>query len=146
METMVKINTDNAAVRQFIKFIAVGVINTLVTLVVIFVLKYCKVNPWVANAAGYVAGVINSFLWNKKWVFKSAGRNGMEVVRFAVGFLLCYGIQLLCTWFLTVPMQLGAIEWEVLGVTFTGYAVATLFGMCVYTISNFIFNRVVTFK
>ena len=33
---MVTINTSNAAVRQFIKFLIVGVINTMLTLVVIF--------------------------------------------------------------------------------------------------------------
>lgn len=146
METMVKLKTDSATVRQFIKFIAVGVINTLVTLITIFVCKNLGVNPWVSNAIGYVAGVINSFLWNKMWVFHSSGRNSMEVVRFGVGFLLCYGLQLACTWTLTKPMGLGEIEWEVMGFAFTGYAVATLFGMCVYTIANFIFNRIVTFR
>lgn len=144
---MVTINTSNAAVRQFIKFLIVGVINTLVTLVVIFVCKsWLGVNQWVSNAIGYVAGVINSFVWNKQWVFRSSKSAGHEAVKFLAGFFVCYGIQFFVTWFLTNRMGLGELQWQLLGMTFTGYAVATLFGMCVYTIANFIFNRIVTFK
>lgn len=144
---MVKINTTNPAVRQFLKFIVVGVMNSLVTLIAIFVCKsLLGINIWVSNAIGYVAGVINSFLWNKQWVFKSSNGACREAIKFAVGFLLCYGLQLLCAWFLTERMYLGMMEWQLWGMTFTGYALATVFGMCIYTISNFIYNRIVTFK
>lgn len=144
---MVTVNTSNAAVRQFIKFLIVGVINTLVTLIVIFVCKsLLGVNQWVSNAIGYVAGVINSFLWNKQWVFHSSKSAGREACKFMAGFLICYGIQFFVTWFLTNRMGLGQLEWQLGGMTFSGYAVATVFGMCVYTICNFIFNRIVTFK
>ncbi len=141
------VNLDNAAVGQFIRFLIVGVLNTLVTLIVIFVCKgILDINEWVSNAIGYVAGVINSFLWNRQWVFHSSKNAGRQAMRFCVGFLLCYLLQLFVCWFLTEPMELGQLQWTVLSFTFTGYAVATVFGMCVYTIANFIFNRVVTFK
>lgn len=144
---MVKLNIDNPAVRQFLRFVIVGVINSLVTLVVIFVCKsILDINEWVSNAIGYVAGVINSFIWNRNWVFHSSKKAGSEALKFCIGFLVCYGLQFLCTWMLTEPMGLGEITWTIIGFTFSGYAVATLFGMCVYTIANFIFNRVVTFK
>lgn len=59
---------------QFVKYACVGVLNTLVTLCVIYVCKaLLGVNPLVSNAIGYVCGVINSFLWNKNWVFKTSG-------------------------------------------------------------------------
>ncbi|MCH5346170.1 MAG: GtrA family protein [Muribaculaceae bacterium] len=144
---MVKLNLDSPATRQFIRFLIVGVMNSLVTLIVIYVCKgLLGVNAWVSNAIGYVAGLINSFIWNRQWVFHSKGHAVAEAVRFGVGFLLCYGLQLFCTWFLTTPMGLGELTWDILGITFTGYAVATLFGMAIYTIANFIYNRVVTFK
>ena len=67
-----KINIRGAAMRQFIRYLLVGVINTLVTLIVIYVCKsILDINQWVSNAIGYVAGLINSFIWNKNWVFKS---------------------------------------------------------------------------
>lgn len=146
---MVTLRLNDPTVRQFLKFLVVGVMNSLVTLVVIFICKseiLLNINEWVSNGIGYVAGVINSFVWNRQWVFKSKNGPMKEALKFGIGFLLCYGIQLLVTWFLTVRMYFGMMEWQLLGMTFTGYAVATLFGMCVYTISNFIYNRVVTFK
>lgn len=57
---------------QFSRYALVGAMNTLLTLAVIFVAKglfHC--NPWISNAAGYLVGFINSFVWNKKWVFRS---------------------------------------------------------------------------
>ncbi len=55
--------------RQFGRYAVVGVINTLLTLIVILVFKgILHFNPWISNAAGYVAGFINSFVMNKMWV------------------------------------------------------------------------------
>lgn len=145
-----KIDLRRPAVRQFMRYLMVGVMNTVVTLVVIFICKSkLGVNPWVSNAIGYVAGLINSFIWNKLWVFNARGNKHAlpEAIKFAVGFLLCYGIQLLTTWFLTVPMDLGEmLQWTIGGMTITGYGLATFIGMGVYTVANFIFNRLVTFR
>lgn len=57
---------------QFIKYGMVGAMNTLVTLGVIFICKtFLGWNLYLSNALGYIAGVINSFIWNKTWVFRS---------------------------------------------------------------------------
>ena len=67
-----KIDLRRPAVRQFLRYLIVGVMNTLVTLVVIYLCKsQWGVNQWVSNGIGYVAGLINSFVWNKLWVFNS---------------------------------------------------------------------------
>ena len=64
---------------EFLKFIIVGMINTMVTLVVIFTTKsLLGLNPYLSNALGYVAGLTNSFIWNKAWVFRSKGSTGAE--------------------------------------------------------------------
>ncbi len=55
---------------QFIRYAMVGAMNTILTLVVIYACKdFFGINQWVSNALGYVAGFINSFLWNKLWCF-----------------------------------------------------------------------------
>ena len=141
------INVQSDDIKQFIRYIIVGVMNTLVTLAVIYVCKsLLEVNMWISNALGYIAGVINSFMWNKMWVFQSSSTNYRgEALRFAIGFLLCYGLQFLATWLLNSVM--GSVEWDILGVTvISGYGVATLLGMVIYTLANFVYNRVVTFK
>lgn len=122
-------------------------LNTIVTIVVIFICKaILNVNPWLSNAIGYVAGVINSFIWNKKWVFKSHNGYFFEAMKFLAGFLPCYLIQLATVWFLTEFTPLGDMTWNLGGFTIGGYGVATLFGMVVYTLSNFFYNRHITFR
>lgn len=132
---------------QLLRYALVGVMNTLLTLLVIYVLKsLLNVNPWISNACGYVAGFVNSFVWNKLWVFRSHNRVWRESIMFGIGFLLCYGLQFVVTWFLSVHTPLREWVFSCLGVTFSGYGVATLLGMVIYTLANFIYNRLVTFK
>ena len=133
--------------RQFIRYLLVGVINTLVTLIVIYVCKsILDINQWVSNAIGYVAGLINSFIWNKNWVFKSPNGAMAEAVKFGIGFIVCYGIQLFVVWFLDTPMDLGSIVWHFGIWSLSGYGLATIIGMGVYTMCNFVYNRLITLK
>lgn len=132
---------------RFVKYCLVGVMNTLVTLGVIFA---CKAllgwDLYLSNALGYVAGVVNSFVWNKTWVFRSQGRYAREAVVFLVGFGLCYGLQLLAVWGMTTS-PLGRMEFDLCGVfTLSGYGVATLVGNVLYTLLNFLYNKLVTFR
>lgn len=134
-------------IRLFVRYAMVGVLNTLLTLIVIFICKgVFHLNPWVSNAAGYIVGFINSFILNKTWVFKSGKGYVAEALKFIIGFLVCYGLQLLVTWLLTEHTHIGDLTWQLPGFTVSGYALATLLGMVFYTLANFIYNRCITFK
>lgn len=148
MESILHMSDQKRAViNQFLRYVCVGVMNTCITLIVIFTCKSVfGVNPWVSNALGYVAGFINSFIWNKLWVFHSKSNAVREAIKFIGGFLLCYGLQLLVTWLLTTHTPLSTWEFSFAEFTLSGYGLATLLGMCFYTMSNFVYNRVVTFK
>lgn len=137
----------NTSLIQFVKYACVGVLNTLVTLCVIFICKVLfGVNPLVSNAIGYVAGVINSFLWNKNWVFKTSGHYTREAVRFLVGFFVCYGLQFLTVWLLSYKTPLKDFEMAIFAFTLSGYGLATLVGNVVYTLTNYAYNKIVTFR
>lgn len=140
------INPHTEKILQFIKYCMVGVLNTIVTLGVIFV---CKTlfgwNLYVCNALGYICGVINSFLCNKQWVFRSKGRYLPEAMKFLVGFGICYGLQLWAVWMLT-ESAFGSLQFAIFGIVLSGYGIATLIGNVIYTLANFIYNRVVTFR
>ena len=140
------INHDKAIV-QLAKYAVVGVMNTLLTLAVIFVCKsVLGVNPYVSNALGYIVGLINSFLWNRSWVFRRRdGKLSRQAVLFLIGFAVCYGLQLFTVWILN-QSSFGDIEVAILGFTLSGYGIATLIGNVVYTGCNFVFNRLFTFS
>ncbi len=126
---------DKKTFWQLIRFGIVGVMNTLITLIIIYILQEIYHADYkIANVAGYIAGVINSFFWSKLWVFKKLNSNFIhEVVLFLISFGVCYGIQ-----FITL---LILVEWLQ-----TPDMWAQLLGMVVYTLCNFTLNKFVTFK
>lgn len=130
------------------KYGLVGVSNSLITLIVIFVCdEVLGLKLMLADVIGYVAGVINSFIWNKNWVFKSHNhRLRYELSLFLTGFLLCFALQFLTVLLLRNPMK--ALELSAFGIstdTMGEYA-AVCIGMVVYTLSNYVFNRCLTFR
>lgn len=137
---------DSASLLQFVKYCTVGVLNTAVCLGIIFVCKsILGIDPYLSNALGYIGGVINSFLWNRKWVFHSGGSMGREAVLFLIGFGVCYALQFLVVWIVTVS-AFGSYEVEIGVFTLTGYGIATLAGSVVYTVANYLYNRIFTFR
>lgn len=135
------------AALQFVKYAVVGGMNTLLTLLVIFICKsLLEINPYVSNAIGYLFGVTNSFLWNRAWVFHAKqGKIHSQAVKFLVGFLICYIIQFAVVWSLN-QSSFGKIEILILGFTLSGYGIATIIGNVVYTLCNFLYNRFIAFK
>ena len=139
-------NTKLANTLQFIRYCLVGCLNTLVTLGVIYLCKdFIGLNPYISNALGYICGLINSFLCNRQWVFHSNGKIAGEAIKFLGGFAICYLLQLWVVWMLN-DSPFGALNFNILGVVVSGYGIATLLGNVVYTLANFIYNRVVTFR
>ena len=80
---------------HFIKYNAIGIINTLITLAVVWVLhQLLDWNLELSNFLGFIAGGVNSYLMNRIWNFKSNNRKRTEVVRFIIVFLLSYALNL----------------------------------------------------
>lgn len=137
---------SQSPIIQFAKYAIVGVMNTLLTLIVIFLCKSVfDINEYVSNAIGYVAGVINSFIWNRQWVFRSNGALSRQAVHFIIGFLVCYAVQFMVVWSLN-QFVLKDLEVNIIVMTLSGYGIATLIGNVCYTLCNFVYNRLVTFK
>ncbi len=136
-----------ASLVQLVKYGVVGCINTALTLGVIYLCKsFFGINEYLSNALGYIAGFVNSFLWNRQWVFRSGGRISREAAMFLCGFAVCYCVQFAVVWMLT-RSPFGVMEYDVTErIVVSGYGIATLVGNVAYTVSNFIFNKVVTFS
>ena len=123
-----------AALLQFLKFGLVGVSNTLITAVVIaLLLKVCRLPDLPANIIGYVAGLVNSFVWNRRWTFASTRMVWDAAWRFVLTFAVCYAVQLGVLWLLLARLDIDPY-W------------CHLMGMAVYTVLNFLLNKLFTFK
>ena len=123
------------AIKQAIKYGVVGVINTLITAVVIWVMmKLLGCSDVVSNVVGYIAGVLNSFIWNKKWTFKSSEKWIGSAIRFGVVFGICYLLQLGLLVFVLNPYLAIDPYYN------------QLIAMAFYTAINFVMNKFYTFK
>ena len=81
---------------HFIKYNAIGIVNTLITLAVVWVLhQWLDWGKEISNFLGFVAGGINSYLMNRIWNFKSTNKKRTEVARFIIVLLCSYFINLL---------------------------------------------------
>lgn len=77
--------------KTFLKFLLVGVANTLFgTAVMFFFYNVWNCNYWVSSAANYFFGSILSYFLNKYFTFKNKEKNWKQVVRFTVNILCCY--------------------------------------------------------
>lgn len=83
--------------NSFLKFLAVGVFNTLLSLLIIFGLKYFNnFNDVTANFVGYIAGLVCSFMLNKKWTFNHAGQLSLTIFKFVLTFMVAYVVNIMC--------------------------------------------------
>ena len=81
---------------HFFKYNIIGVLYTLITLAVVWVLhQMLDWNVELSNFLGFVAGGCNSYLCNRIWNFKSHNKKRAEIIRFVVVFLVSYGVNLL---------------------------------------------------
>ena len=77
--------------KTFLKFILVGLINTLVGTTVMFVLyNLLHCSYWVSSASNYVVGSVVSYFMNKYFTFKNPKKDWRIVVRFIVNISVCY--------------------------------------------------------
>lgn len=118
---------------QFLKFLGVGVLNTLISLAIIYITMSFGLNYKLANMIGYIAGMSNSYIWNKNWVFGSKNNVLKELFWFSVSFAICYGLQ-----YGLLVLMVEQWHWN-------DY-LAQLLAMGAYTVTNFVLNRMITFR
>ncbi|WOI31631.1 GtrA family protein [Tritonibacter scottomollicae] len=81
---------------QVSRFSAVGVVNTLVGLAIIWGSMYLGLGYVKANILGYAVGLIVSFTLNSRWTFSQRAKEGGSTsatyaLRFLIAFLIAWG-------------------------------------------------------
>jgi putative flippase GtrA len=87
----------------------------------------------VSNIAGYAAGFLNSFIWNKQWTFRSPDAWLGSALRFGFVFGFCYLLQLGLLVYLDSHLSTDPYYNQVIAMIF-------------YTVVNFLMNKYFTFK
>jgi putative flippase GtrA len=86
---------DAPVVRQFVKYGIVGASNTILTFVIYTVAVEAGMQYLLALIVGYLAGSLNSYVFNRRWTFDAGHRaHGTVGSRFAVVQALAIGANL----------------------------------------------------
>ncbi len=132
----------------FFRFLAVGVVNTLVGYGVMFGLynlaglhRWGDTGYWLSSAANYVVGSIVSFFLNKHFTFHNRETGAGVVVRFVVNISLCY--------LLAYGLAKPAVGWALGGIGLTPQLqgnLTMLFGSGLFVLLNYLGQRFFAFK
>ena len=124
----------------FLRFLLVGVINTLVGSGVMFLLyNLAHCGYWFSSAMNYVAGSVVSYFLNKNFTFRARGRDAAAMLRFIVNIAVCYAVAYGAARPLARAVLSGASE------ALRDNA-AMGFGMCIFTALNYFGQRRFVFR
>ena len=122
-----------------VKFLLVGVINTLVGTGTMFGLYNCLgCSYWVSSAGNYIVGSIVSYFLNKYFTFEVKEYSVKQVLRFALNIAVCYAVA----YGLAKPFAVWLLSDASVKVQDN---VAMLVGMVVFTGLNYIGQRFFAF-
>ena len=121
-------------IKQFFKFGIVGLSNTILSLLIYYVLVYLGVHYIVSNIVAYAISVLNAYFWSSKYVFKASGANKAKLL---LKLYVCYG--------LTFALSTGLLFLmvDILGIS---ELVAPIINLCITVPTNFLLNKFWAFK
>ncbi len=126
--------------KTFLKFIFIGIINTVVGTTIMFVFyNIFNFSYWISTASNYFLTSILSFFLNKYFTFSNQKSSFMQVVRFAINISVCYFLAY------GIAKQLALYIFEFAGEKLQNN-IAMIIGMGLFTILNYIGQRFFCFK
>lgn len=121
------------------KFLLVGVGNTLLSMVLMFLLE--GLGYWPSTAIAYAAGAVLSFFLNRSFTFQSRAALRPAALRFAVNAVVCYLIA--------YSVAQPAVSWVLSRTAISPMwqeRAAKLCGMGLYTVLNYFGQRFFAFR
>ena len=126
--------------QKLFKFLAVGIVNTILGAGVMFLLyNVFEVSYWISSACNYIVGGIVSFFLNKSFTFKNHQKSLKQIVLFIITLAVCYFVayiaakKIIYFIFSTSPEKIKG-------------NIALICGMCIYMGLNYIGQRLIVFS
>jgi putative flippase GtrA len=127
---------------KFLKFILVGIINTIFGTAIMFLLyNLAGFGYWGSSAVSYILGSILSFFLNKNFTFRNKESSIKTALRFTVNIAVCY----LAAYSISKPIVVRILSNASLSKSIVEQ-LSMLFGMVLFTMLNYIGQRFFAFK
>ena len=130
---------NNLFDKSFLKFMVVGVINTLVSLVFMFLFE--RFGYWPSTIIAYIVGACVSFFLNKNFTFKSSENTLKSGLKLALIVAICFFFS----YSLAQPIAGYMLKFIPLSPVWTE-RITKLFGMGLYTLTNYSGQKFFAFK
>lgn len=126
--------------KTFLKFILVGILNTLVGSGVMFLLyNLFNASYWISSSCNYIIGGIVSYILNKYFTFNNKQKSIKQIILYIINLVLCYFISYYCAkklFLFLLSSKSQKIQENI-----------SLFcGMCLYTLLNYFGQRFIVFR
>ena len=131
---IVNVSSIWISVKQFLKFSAVGLSNTLLSLMVYYFLVYFAFHYIVAHVFAFIISVINAVYWNSRYVFRNNNGKKTGVI---IKAYISYGFTFLLSSVLLIIMV------DIVKISST---VAPLVNLLITVPLNFLLNKLWVFK
>jgi putative flippase GtrA len=129
------VSVAESELGMLVRFLAVGVLNTVAGLGTIYACKYfLSLGDIPSNMIGYLFGLTNSFFWNRHWTFAQSGDTGRTVCKFLLVFMLAYLFNLATILLLTRTLGVNS---------YLAHAIATIPYTAIFYLGSryFVFPR-----
>lgn len=126
--------------KHLLKFLIVGVANTIVGCGLMFLLYNCfGLSYWISSVCNYITGGILSYFLNKYFTFQNKQKSFKQIVYFVINLAICYFLAYFVAKkfvYLLLSTQSEKIRDNI----------ALLSGMCLYTALNYLGQRLIVFN
>ncbi|MFS0775278.1 GtrA family protein [Neobacillus sp. 3P2-tot-E-2] len=96
--------------KELLKFSLIGILNTAITIGSYGILVYLfNMNYIIANIISYMLGMINSYIWNKNWVFQVKESSYLIYLKFLLVNIIILGLNTLCLFILVNMFNLNKL-------------------------------------
>lgn len=118
------------------RFLLVGVGNTLLSAILMFLLE--GLGYWPSTAIAYAAGSVLSFFLNRSFTFHSGEAIGESAIRFLICTVVCYIVGYGLAQLFVRDIGTLSLLWE--------ERLRKMVGMCLYTLFNYCGQRFFIFR
>ena len=136
-----KHKTIEFADKTLLKFLFVGMANTLVGCGIMFLFyNFLGVSYWLSSMCNYIVGGALSYFLNKYFTFQNKKKSLLQIGIFIINLILCYFISYSLSQkaiFLLLSSELSEKKCG---------NIALGVGLCIYTCLNYLGQRLVVFK
>ena len=87
------VSNKTVVIIQIIRYVIVGLISNLILFGAYIYLTTLGVGPKIAMSVLYILGVIQTFVFNKRWSFRFNGSFTPALMRYATSYILGYVIN-----------------------------------------------------